>query len=195
MMNHVESQGWVTKAPALYGLQLLSSGKTLRDQFFEEIDWAIESNDTKIHDAVLWVLSNHVGYPDLLEGIACTGSAQQYTRELLHAGRGYSILAIVWRPGQMSPIHGHKAWCTLGVQQGELVETYLKASPSLKNSQSELHVTGCRQLVPGTVSGSDVDPDCYHRVANLGAVPAVSIHVYGTPFDRLSTDLNRIWPD
>jgi hypothetical protein len=36
---------------------------------------------------------------------------------------------------------------------GELVGTYLKASPSLKSGQSELQVTGYRQLATGAVTG------------------------------------------
>jgi predicted metal-dependent enzyme (double-stranded beta helix superfamily) len=195
MMNHLGPKDQVVKNPGLLQTpQLASLGNILRNRFFEDVDRAVAPGHSPIHEAMLRVLADHVGQSDLLEGISCAESCQQYTRELLHAGPGYSILAIVWHPGQMSPIHGHKAWCALGVQQGELVETYLKASPSLQSGQSELHVTGCRQLATGSVTGSDVDPDCYHRVANLGVVPAVSIHVYGTPFARLSTDLNRIWP-
>jgi predicted metal-dependent enzyme (double-stranded beta helix superfamily) len=195
MINHLWPKDRAAENPALLQTPPLENvGNSLRNRLFGDVDRAIGSSNRPIHETMLRVLGDHVGQSDLLEGISCTGSCQQYTRELLHAGPGYSILAIVWHPGQMSPIHGHKAWCALGVQQGELVETYLKASPSLKSGQSELHVTGCRQLATGSVTGSDVDPDYYHRVANLGVVPAVSIHVYGTPFARLSTDLNRIWP-
>ena len=175
-------------------LQENSLGRILRSRFFGDVDRAILADRLPMHEAVLPVLADALADIDLLDGLCCAGSDTHYTRMRLHEGPGYSILAIVWRPEQMSPIHGHKAWCTLGVHQGELVETHLTARPSAKTGRDELHVTGCRQLAAGAVSGSDAHPGDYHRVANLGVGPAVSIHVYGAAFDRLGTDLNRLWP-
>ena len=58
-----------------------------------------------------------------------------------------------------------------------------------------LTLASCRQLLPGMVSHGDGDEEHYHRVANLGVETAISIHVYGVPFDRLGHGLNRIWED
>ena len=195
MTNQLSLNGFAPEmSPLLQFLRPNTRGNMLRKRFFEDIDRKVGEQTTSIRESVLGVLDFHITEPDLLDGISCTGSALQYTRTLLHAGSGYSILAIVWLPGQMSPVHGHKAWCALGVHQGELVETYLKASSSGKTNRNELQVTGCRQLAAGAVSGSEAEPDFYHRMANLGVVPAVSIHVYGAAFDCLGTDLNRLWP-
>jgi predicted metal-dependent enzyme (double-stranded beta helix superfamily) len=38
------------------------------------------------------------------------------------AGR-YSIVALVWRPGQATPIHDHRCWCVVGVWRGLERET------------------------------------------------------------------------
>ena len=174
-------------------LRQTSFGSNLRNQLFTDIDRAVGADTVPVHEAVLRVLARRIADPDLLDGMSWTGSPSHYTRTLLHAGVGYSVLALVWLPGQMSPVHGHKSWCALGVHQGELVETYLQASPSKTPGPGGLTVTGCRQLAVGAVSGSDAAADCYHRVANLGVVPAISIHVYGASFDRLGSDLNRMW--
>jgi predicted metal-dependent enzyme (double-stranded beta helix superfamily) len=38
-------------------------------------------------------------------------------------------------------------------------------------------------------------PDAVHRLANLGTETAISIHVYGAPYDRLGDQVNQIWAD
>jgi predicted metal-dependent enzyme (double-stranded beta helix superfamily) len=141
------------------------------------------------HEAVARILERRVTEPALLDGVHCPGSPDRYTRHLVYAGPGFSILALVWLPGQMSPIHGHRSWCALGIRQGTLVET------CFTREDARLTLDACRQLQPGMVSHSDGDDDHYHRVANLGVETAVSIHVYGVAFDRLGHGLNRMWEE
>src|ERR1700742_4106186 len=50
-------------------------------------------------------LEPYLGLPDVLDDSACQGSAELYVRHMLHAGTDYTILALVWRPRQMSPVH------------------------------------------------------------------------------------------
>src|SRR3954447_19733314 len=46
-----------------------------------------------------------------------------YRQHLLHvsATRRMSVVALVWLPGQYTPIHDHVSWCVVGVYRG--VET------------------------------------------------------------------------
>ena len=30
----------------------------------------------------------------------------------------FSVVGLVWRPGQITPIHDHVTWCVIGVLQG-----------------------------------------------------------------------------
>jgi predicted metal-dependent enzyme (double-stranded beta helix superfamily) len=41
------------------------------------------------------------------------GNADHYTQHLLHVSpsRRLSIVALVWLPGQRTPIHDHVSWC------------------------------------------------------------------------------------
>ena len=36
----------------------------------------------------------------------------------------FSVLAMVWPAGVTTPIHDHRDWCTLGVYEGLIEETY-----------------------------------------------------------------------
>ena len=87
----------------------------------------------------------------------------------------------------MSPVHGHRAICALGVHSGTLTETTFDPAPN------GIRLGGCRQLHPGDTSHGPADEQHAHRIANLGLETAISIHVYATPFDRLGTDLNHVW--
>jgi predicted metal-dependent enzyme (double-stranded beta helix superfamily) len=160
-----------------------------------EIEEAVKAEALLPHEGVARILELRVTDPDLLDGVRCVGSRDRYTRHLVYAGPGFSILALVWLPGQMSPIHSHRSWCVLGIRQGMLVETGFTLGGSAGVGGPRLTVDRCQPLLPGMVSSADADEGHYHRVANLGVETAVSIHVYGVAFDRLGHGLNRIWED
>lgn len=118
-------------------------------------------------------------------------SHENYARHLVYAdpGNRFSILAIVWDRGQMSPIHAHHCWCAVGVYQGLLTETYYKASADgpLVEIGSARHAVGESTFDP---SGTGI-----HRIGNYSGVLAVSLHVYGVAQDRISTGVNRLVPE
>ncbi len=114
-------------------------------------------------------LAPYLGLPELLGDSACRCDADRYLRHLLHAGTDYTILALVWRPRQMSPVHAHQTWCAFGVHRGWMIETFfapggLGAVPN-----------GCVQRGVGDVSHAPADPNGVHRLANaalpLGTAP------------------------
>jgi predicted metal-dependent enzyme (double-stranded beta helix superfamily) len=125
--------------------------------------------------------------PALLEGVHCPCCPERYTRHLLHAdpAGGYAVVALVWRPGQMSPVHAHRTWCGLAVHQGVLTETFYDAGDPPVLSHARL-------LAPGATSHGAADPNLIHRIANLSCRTAVSIHCYGAAFDRFGQDVNDI---
>ncbi|HET9404610.1 MAG TPA: cysteine dioxygenase family protein [Burkholderiales bacterium] len=117
-------------------------------------------------------------------------SHEHYARHLVHAdpeGR-FSILAIVWDRGQMSPIHAHHCWCAVGVYQGLLTETFYRAGAAGEppvEIGSARHGAGASTFDPG---GSGI-----HRIANYSGVLAVSLHIYGVAGDRIATGVNRVY--
>jgi predicted metal-dependent enzyme (double-stranded beta helix superfamily) len=117
-------------------------------------------------------------------------SHEHYARHLIYSDPGdrFSILAIVWDRGQMSPIHAHHCWCAVGVYQGMLTETHYRegaAGEPPVEIDSARHVAG--------ESTFDASGAAIHRIANYSGVLAVSIHAYGVAADRISTGVNRIY--
>jgi predicted metal-dependent enzyme (double-stranded beta helix superfamily) len=134
-------------------------------------------------------LAPHLYQPSLLEGVSCPCDPARYTRHLLHADPDgcYAVVAIAWRPGQMSPVHGHRTWCALGILSGLLTETFFRVE------DAGVRPVTCLARRPGDVSHAPASPDAIHRLANLGTQEAVSIHVYGVSYDDFGDGVNHVW--
>jgi predicted metal-dependent enzyme (double-stranded beta helix superfamily) len=116
-------------------------------------------------------------------------SHENYARHLIFADPDdrFSILALVWDRGQVSPIHGHHCWCAVGVYRGLLTETYYRAGADGElpvESGSARHAVGESTFDSG---------EGIHRIGNYSGVLAISLHVYGVGPDRISTGVNRIY--
>jgi predicted metal-dependent enzyme (double-stranded beta helix superfamily) len=109
-----------------------------------------------------------------------------YRIHLLHCDRArrFSVSAMVWGPGQGTPIHEHTVWGMVGVLRGR--ERCEEFSPPSEPG---------RPLVPGAVhelASGDIDfvsPTIgdIHRVSNaLSDGVSVSIHVYGGDIGALT---------
>jgi predicted metal-dependent enzyme (double-stranded beta helix superfamily) len=117
-------------------------------------------------------------------------SHDNYARHVLYgdpAGR-FSILSIVWSPGQMSPIHGHHTWCGVAVYRGTLTETYFRDED-----------TGALPVPIRTVTRAartlsfDQPLTAIHRIANESTEVAISLHVYGVGREQIATGVNRVF--
>ena len=74
-----------------------------------------------------------------------------YRQHLLHVSscRGLSVVALVWRPGQATPIHDHVSWCVVGVYRG------LERETRYRLVGAELERTGTIEAEPGHVEALD----------------------------------------
>jgi 3-mercaptopropionate dioxygenase len=127
--------------------------------------------------------------PEILTAEQRYGDPVTYCCHLLHAepDGSFSVLALVWRPGQTTPIHDHVTWCVFGVIQGtEREERYvLRDDGWLEQDGVSVNATG---EVAGLTPPGDI-----HRVRNAGMQTAISLHVYGTDISRLGSSVRRIY--
>ena len=103
----------------------------------------------------------------------------------LHCEAGFSVAAVVWRPGQVTEIHDHLAWCSFVVLQGVETETVFQLE------HDRLIDVGRRQRPTGSVSGV-APPDDIHQVCNTGRSVAITLHVYGADLSR-GTSVRRTY--
>src|SRR5689334_22470193 len=76
-------------------------------------------------DRVAALLSPALRHPGLLQEHQCAGDAECYTQHVLHVepDGSFSVVALVWLPGQATCIHDHVSWCVVGTYVGEEEET------------------------------------------------------------------------
>jgi predicted metal-dependent enzyme (double-stranded beta helix superfamily) len=136
-------------------------------------------------------LSRHLPAPgQLLTAAQLAGDAAGYQTHPVHVepDGSFSIAVMVWRPGQVTPIHDHVSWCVTGVLAGIEYEEIFTVSPD----GGSLAAVTRRQNRPGTVAGF-APPGDIHRVRNSGDGIAVSMHVYGTDLARLGSSIRRVY--
>jgi predicted metal-dependent enzyme (double-stranded beta helix superfamily) len=133
-------------------------------------------------------LQRHLPSPDLLTAEQRLGDPDGYRSHVLHAepDGSFSIVALVWRPGQATPIHDHVTWCVFGVIQGIEYEELF----TLDEDRGCLVEAGSSMNRTGEVSGF-APPGDIHRVRNAGDETAISIHVYGTDVAKLGSSVRR----
>jgi predicted metal-dependent enzyme (double-stranded beta helix superfamily) len=128
--------------------------------------------------------------PDLLAPAQREGSDLTYRRHLLAADpRGrYAVAALVWQPGQASPVHAHHTWCGYAVVDGKLSETVFEWDHT-RQCASELRIQARKR---GAVSFVRSGRGAIHRLGNRGDARAVSLHIYGVGGARIGTHVNDI---
>jgi predicted metal-dependent enzyme (double-stranded beta helix superfamily) len=171
--------GRVITTGSTYGLQ--PGATTLVHELAMTIDATMEQcQPHALAAAAKASLRGYLCEPTLLSAAQRIGCNETYTRHLLYAdpGKQFSILAIVWRPGQRTPIHGHTAWGAVGVYSGnpycEVFDTSTAEQPriSLKPTMKLcMHPNDVATVQPGI--------DDVHRIGNDGISEAITIHIYG----------------
>ena len=130
-------------------------------------------------------LRRNLPTPEILTPEQRAGADDGYRSHILHAepGGAFSIIGLVWRPGQITRIHDHLTWCVFGVIAGVEHEDLFDA---------DLNVIGRSDNHVGDVSGF-APPGDIHRVHNTADTTAISIHVYGTDVTRIGSSVRRYY--
>jgi 3-mercaptopropionate dioxygenase len=168
--------------PASLGVASLAAA--VRDAVGKHADWS----DTA--ELVASALERHLPSPSILTPEQRTGDPEAYKSEVIHSepDGSFSIVALVWRPGQVTPIHDHVTWCVFGVIQGMESEELFE----LDEQGTCLVEAGNRVNRTGDVSGF-APPGDIHRVRNGGDRTAISIHIYGTDVSRVGSSVRRYY--
>jgi 3-mercaptopropionate dioxygenase len=118
------------------------------------------------------------------------GDPAGYCSHLLHSepDGAFSVVGLVWRPGQLTPIHDHVTWCVFGVIKGAEYEELF----TLSDDESALLPAGGNINGVGEVSGF-APPGDIHRVRNAGTEVAMSVHIYGTDISRIGSSVRRYY--
>lgn len=130
-------------------------------------------------------LRAHLPGPEVLTPEQRVGSGDAPAGHTLYVepDGSFSITAVVWRPGQLTPVHDHTAWCVFGVLQGTQREEVF---------DGDLNPIGYTDCIVGDVNGF-APPGDIHRVINPGDETAISLHIYGTDISRIGSSVRRYY--
>ncbi|APY88470.1 cysteine dioxygenase [Streptomyces alfalfae] len=139
-------------------------------------------------------LAPHLGAADLLTAEQREGDPERYRQHVLHAEHdgSFSLVALVWLPGQRTSVHDHVSWCVTGVHEGEEQERRYRLVPAGNGGAARLVATEDVVNPQGSVCGF-APPGDIHRVWNACGARAISIHIYGADIARLGSSVRRVY--
>lgn len=137
-------------------------------------------------------LAPYLGGAELLTPAQCEGDPERYRQHVLHAERdgSFSVVALVWLPGQQTPIHDHVSWCVAGVHQGRESEIRYRL---VSDGRTARLVETDRVSGPAGSVAAFAPPGDIHLVRNSCPGTAISVHVYGADVSRLGTSIRRVY--
>ena len=149
-----------------------------------------ETGPEKVGLAVAELLQPCLSATDLLTAEQLKPCGETYRQHILHVepDGSFSVVALVWLPGQATPIHDHVSWCVVGVHRGAEHETVYELAGA--QSDPHLRVTGHAINAVGSVAAL-VPPGDIHHVENAGEGLAVSLHIYGADIGALGSSIRR----
>jgi len=146
-------------------------------------------------DRVVAALRGRLPDSGLLSAEQLAGHPSGYQTHLVHAepDGSFSIVVMVWLPGQRTPVHDHLTWCVTAVLQGTEYEEIFRLAPAAPlDGGAHLRSVARNANRVGTVSGF-APPGDIHQVTNIGDEVAVSMHVYGTDITRVGSSVRRVY--
>lgn len=149
------------------------------------------------------LMAHRVEDEELLTPSQRKASGDGYTQHIVHVEEdgAFSVVSLVWRPGQATPIHDHVSWCVPAVHMGREAEIHYDG---LADGEGVLDAPGEADDVDylverdrGVNEAGDVTaltpPGDIHRVWNPGPGKAISVHVYGADIRELGSSIRRCY--
>jgi predicted metal-dependent enzyme (double-stranded beta helix superfamily) len=155
-----------------------------------------ESDPHAITGGVRARLHQLVLHPEFLAAECREPDPKHYRTHLLAIApsRRFSVVSLVWLPGQITPIHDHFCWCVVGVLQGLESERryHLRAGAE---GERWLVPAGEERVTTGDTCALVPPDENIHQVSNCGAGVAISIHVYGGDLEVYKNSINQCFDD
>ncbi len=103
-----------------------------------------------------------------------------YARRLVYRSpeHGYVVVAMIWGPGQRTPLHDHAGtWCVEGVLEGRIEVTQFDL---VEREEDRCRFVRIDSIETGVgTAGALIPPYEYHTIANARDAASITLHVYG----------------
>lgn len=149
---------------------------------------AAETDPDCIAEAVARHLHHLLQTPDLLTPEQRCSNPDKYCANLVAVAPSgkFSVVALVWLPGQITAIHDHICWCVVGVLEGVEHEQRFHLLADTAGSRW-LVPSDTEMMTPGMTAALVPPSENIHRVSNAGDTLAISLHVYGADLNAIAS--------
>jgi predicted metal-dependent enzyme (double-stranded beta helix superfamily) len=104
----------------------------------------------------------------------------------------FSMILLIWKDGQFTPVHNHRTWGVVTVLEGAERETQYE--PLGRGEDMTVRESSDELFRAGEVCWFD-PPDDIHRVENGGGTLAMSLHIYGCDYREKPTSILQCFDD
>lgn len=120
--------------------------------------------------------------PALLTSGQRQGHDEHYARHYLHREPGdrFVVMALVWGPGQGTPVHDHGTWGVFGVYENEIeAANFKRLDDGSDDEYADLRETGRLFLTKGATGWVLPPNEEIHWNRNASDATTITLHVYG----------------
>lgn len=149
--------------------------------FAEKVDAILDSrSESQICDRVAEALRPVLDVEGLLCDALRSGSDRSYRKHVLYAcpDKRFTLLALVWKPGQGTVIHGHTAWGAVGVYEGT-PNVAVYDCLVREDGRHEVRQIKDIRVGPGELATVRRGLDDVHRIYNDTKETLITLHAYG----------------
>ncbi len=150
-------------------------------QFVESVADILDSTEPDaVPDRVAEALATVLATQDLLCDELRQPGIDTYRKHVLYAcpdGR-FTLLALVWRPGQGTDIHGHTAWGAVGVYEGHPNVACYACAETAGGTHTATETKDVR-CAPGDTAVVRPGLCDTHRIYNATDELMITLHAYG----------------
>lgn len=167
-------------------------------RFTDGMDRAVAATDDPAARAAAAssLLRDLLAHPGAIAPEHRVPDADSYRQHVVHVhpDGAYSLVALVWQPGQLTPIHDHRCWCVVGVLEGEEDEERFHLVD--QDGRRALVLTGNERQAAGSVCTLVPPQENIHRVSSAAPTgTTVSLHVYGDDISVCGSSINEVFEE
>ncbi|SDE28661.1 Predicted metal-dependent enzyme of the double-stranded beta helix superfamily [Paenibacillus sp. UNCCL117] len=148
-----------------------------------------ETSDHKaIIDKVKPLLEQLLQNKNLIPAPYRTPRPDKYAQYLLYKpdDEAFSVIAFVWGPGQVAPVHDHLVWGLVGLYEGAVVEKRYRREDRGQSAEPRYAIREVGEVTARRGDISYVYPPDHdiHGVSNPFGEPAITLHIYGADIGK-----------
>lgn len=167
-------------------------GNASLDRFVSRMDSLMISagdDEARILDEGQHLLRELVSHDDWLPDDYGQADPDHFRQNMLYRmpGKDFTILCVVWGPGQAATPHNHTVWGMIGQLRGAELNRSYAAPVAGEPMKTVSEIT----LLPGQTLALSPQLGDIHDVTNVADGVSVSIHVYGGDLEGLAHRRSR----